>query len=227
MALLALLTPQLARAQAVQAAPATQYQYYSTTGQSLSWLFNPQIEKELEIVPEQKEKLTKIRTEMQGKRRDMYKSFKDVDASERRKKYYEAYQELGKETDKKVREVLLDHQLDRLQQIMLQMKLRGLGYGATRTLAGDELAEVLGITEEQKKELAKMEQEIREEMRQKTQEFYEKLRKKAREKLLRVLSKAQRKKLKEMMGEEFEWQRTPRRGGQGGAASGARGEKKQ
>jgi len=95
---------QIAQGQAGLAASRTQYQYYNPMGQSLNWLFNPQIERELEIVPEQKEKLTSIRSEMSTKMRETYKSFGDLDPSERQQKYYEAYKVLGEETEEKVRE---------------------------------------------------------------------------------------------------------------------------
>ena len=200
--------PHVAQGQAGIAAQRTQYHHYNPMGQSLNWLFNPQIERELEIVPEQKEKLTSIRSEMSTKMREMYKSFGDLDPSERQQKYYEAYKVLGEETEEKVREVLLAHQLDRLRQIMLQMKLRSAGYGSASALSGEDVSEALGLTEEQKEQLRKKEEEVRADMQEKTQEFYNKLREESRDKLLGVLTEAQRKKLRDLMGDEYEWQPT-------------------
>ena len=143
---LALLVPQVALAQAGAARPAS-YPYYSTAGQSFHWLFYPQIQKELEVVPEQLEKLTKIRTEMNQKRSELYKSFRELVPAERQKKYREAYEELGEETEKKVKEILMENQIDRLKQIMLQMRLRST-YGSANAIAAEDMAKALGLTEE-------------------------------------------------------------------------------
>jgi hypothetical protein len=212
------LSPPAVQAQGAQAAQGSQYRYYNPMGQSLYHLFNPQIQKELEIVTEQKEKLTKIRTETQEKTRGLWASFKDVPANERREKYYEAYRELGKETEKKVREVLLDDQFERLRQILLQTRMRSMGYGASSVLTGGDVAETLGLTDKQKEQIRKKEVEIRQEMQKKTQEFYKKLREEAREDLMGLLSEAQRKKLEELMGAKFEWQTRQYARGQAGAA---------
>jgi hypothetical protein len=214
-AMLVLLIPQLAQAQAAGVARPG-YQYYSSAGQSVNWLFNPQIQKELEVVPEQLEKLKQIRTEMYKKRSELYKSYREMDPSERQKKYSEMSKTLGEEAEKKIKEVLLETQLDRLRQIMLQMKLRNT-YGSASALAGDDVAKALGLTDEQVKQLREKEQKIRADMQKKTQEFYKKLREEAREELLGVLSEEQRKKLEGLTGEKFEWQPMQRRGGQGGA----------
>jgi type I restriction-modification system DNA methylase subunit len=159
---------------------------------------------------------------MSTKMRETYKSFGDLDPGERQKKYYEAYKVLGEETENRVREVLLAHQLDRLRQIMLQMKLRGAGYGSASALSGDDVAGALGLTDEQKEQLRQKEQEVRAEMQAKTQEFYKKLREEGREKLLEVLTEAQRKKLQDLMGEKYEWQSARWQAGQGGAAGNVR-----
>ena len=104
--------------------------------------------------------------------------------------------------------MLLAHQLDRLRQIMLQMKLRSAGYGSASALSGEDVSEALGLTEEQKEQLRKKEEEVRADMQEKTQEFYNKLREESRDKLLGVLTEAQRKKLRDLMGDEYEWQPT-------------------
>jgi len=161
-AVLALLVPQLAQAQAVAAARPANFGYYGTSGQSFYWLFNPQIQKELEVVPEQIEKLTKMRTEMNQKRSELYKSFRELDPNERQKRYREAYRELGEETEKKVKEVLLENQIDRLKQIMLQMRLRNT-YGSANAIATEDMAKALGLSEEQKKHV---------ELFQHTMQFY-------------------------------------------------------
>ncbi len=175
--------------------------------QAVYWLGNEQVVKELEIVPDQKEKLAKLRGELQMKISEAYKSinFNDIAPEDRTAKYYEVLNRANEDVAKEVENVLLPHQLKRLKQIMTQMRMAQLGYGGAATLGGDDLASELGITDEQLEALKKKELEVREEMQKKTQEFYKQLQADAREQLLDVLTPAQRKKLTEILGEKFEW----------------------
>lgn len=184
-----------------------QYQYANPMGQSLGWLYMTQIQKELEVLPEQREQLDQLRTEVNAKLSELYKSLNEGDRTEWQKKYYEASKELGEETEKKVRQILLPHQINRLKQIALQMKLASAGYGSAYALTADsDVADELEISEEQKSELRDKEKELQAEIRAKTQEFYKQLNEEAREKLLSVLSPAQRQKLDRLIGDKFEWQ---------------------
>jgi hypothetical protein len=173
--------------------------------QFLQWLAAPQIQKELEIVPEQKEKLDKISRESQTKMAEAYKSLSDVPAEERQSKYYELLRESYESSEKQVREVLLPIQVKRLQQIVLQMKLQQMQWGMASTFASDELAAELNITDEQREAFQKKEKEVREEIQKKTQEFYKKLQDESREKLLEVLTPEQKAKLSALTGPKFEW----------------------
>jgi Spy/CpxP family protein refolding chaperone len=96
--------------------------------------------------------------------------------------------------------------LRRLSQIVLQMKLAQAGYGSTQALAAGDVADELGITDEQRAQLKEKEQEVMQEMREKLQEFQKKLQEESREKLLGVLTPAQRRSLDAMVGEKFQWQ---------------------
>jgi SpoVK/Ycf46/Vps4 family AAA+-type ATPase len=174
-------------------------------GQTLSWLLYPQIQGELDLVPDQKAAIDKIRNEMNAKLQESYKELNAVDPAERQKKYYDMYIKLGAETDKRVEEVLLPHQAKRIRQITLQMKLASSGYGSAAALNSEDLAKELGITPEQLEELKKREAEIRQEIQEKTREFYKKLNEESREKLMSVLTSAQRQKLKDLEGDKFEF----------------------
>lgn len=178
--------------------------YASPMGQTLSYLLYPQIQSELDLVADQKAALDKIRNEMNVKLQESYKELKDVEPAERQKKYYDMYMKLGVETDKKVEEVLLPHQVKRIRQIALQMRLSSSGYGSAAALNGEDVAKELGITPEQIEELKKREIEVRQEIQEKTREFYKKLNEEAREKLMSVLTSAQRQKLKDLEGDKFE-----------------------
>ena len=185
---------------------------YSTTGQSLMYLlYYPQLQKEIEIVDDQKTELQKIQAEMQAKMMESYKTMNDQqggDALTRQQKYMELYQTLGKETEEKVAKVLLPHQKKRLSQIMLQMKLSqtSYGYGFAGALEGDEVGKELGITDAQREELKKKEEKIRADFMKKYQEFYKKLSEETKEELMSVLTPAQKKKLEDLLGAKFELQ---------------------
>jgi hypothetical protein len=178
----------------------------SPQGQSLQWVQIPQIEKELEIVPEQKEALAKLRTATYEKVRSLWPATGEGTPQERQQKYYAAAQSLADETERNIREILLPHQVRRLSQVMLQMKLAQAGYRSTQTLATGDVAEELGITDEQRTQLQQAEQEVMQEMRVKLLEFQRKLQEESREKLLGVLTAAQRRQLDAMLGDKFEWQ---------------------
>jgi hypothetical protein len=173
--------------------------------QSLQWLMAPQIQKELEIVPEQKEKLDKINRESQTKLQEAYKAINDVPPEERQARYYELLRESYESSEKQAREVLLPIQIKRLQQIVLQMKLQQMQWGMAAAFTSDELAAELKITDEQRDEFQQKEKEVREEIQKKTQEFYKKMQDESREKLLQVLTPEQKAKLAALTGPKFEW----------------------
>lgn len=180
-------------------------QWSNPQGQSLYLLLTPQLQKELEIVPEQREQLEKIRTKSQTQLTESYKKLQEVPAEERQAKYMELYRELGETTEKEVREVLLPMQVKRLRQILLQTKLQQMQWGASSALLGDELVTELEITAEQKAAFVEKEKEMRAEIQKKTQEFYKQLQEESRAKLLEVLTPDQRRKLEGLTGPKYEW----------------------
>lgn len=180
------------------------WSYASPMGQTLNWLLYPQIQGELDLVPDQKAAIDKIRNEMNSKLQESYKQLSDLEPAERQKKYYETYVKFGAETDKRVEEILLPHQAKRIKQIALQMRLGNSGYGSATALNSEDVAKELGITPQQIEEMKKREAELRQEIQEKTREFYKKLNEDSREKLMSVLTPAQRQKLKELEGEKFE-----------------------
>lgn len=222
-AVLICLTQAAAIAQAVPVTSPSQQQQNPWSGNALSqaiyWLANDQMVDELDILPDQKEKLTKLRNNMQSKMTEAYQAinFKDIKPQERTNKYYEVMNKIADEIAKEVEKILLPHQIKRLKQIMTQTRLQQLGYGGGTAVLGDDLAKELGITDEQREELKKKEEEVRKDLQKKTQEFYKKLQEESREKILSVLTTAQRKKLDELIGAKFEWKWQQPATGQGGA----------
>jgi hypothetical protein len=180
--------------------------YLNPMGELLPWVFSPPLQKELDLVADQKDKLAEVQVEAMEKSRDLYTTTHDEDRQEWMRKYNEVAGRLARETDKQVRDILLPHQARRLRQIVLQTRLNGAGFGSSAGIASGEVAEELGLSEAQKRELKKKEKEITAEVQRKTREFYEKLREESEDELLSVLTEAQRKKLKELVGEKFDWQ---------------------
>ena len=166
------------------------------------------VQKELELLPDQDEQIQEIRNSARDWMRNAFGEMRDVPREERREKFTKLLQESRDETQKKLDKVLLPHQAKRLKQLAVQMQTRG---GVSRALLGGSLAEELDITDSQKEKLQKKAEELEAEMRDKLA----KLRDEARKELLGVLSPAQQKKFEEMVGDSFEFQQSRGFGGRG------------
>ena len=187
-----------------------------------SLLRNEAVQKELELVDEQMEKLTKLGEEMRAEFGEMFKGMRDLSSEERREKFEglrEKMTGIREKLQKDVDGILLPHQRDRLSQTQFQMQNRGRG--TSGALGNDRVAEQLGITEDQKEMLAKIGVEVREDMAKKMQ----KIREEAQEKLMSVLTPEQKAKFKKLSGEPFEMPRPDfgrRDSGRGGDRGGDR-----
>ena len=93
-----------------------------------------EVQQELQLVDEQKEKVrgiadgmrTKVRDEMRG----MFEQMRDLSDEERRAKFDEIRtkcESINADMEKQLEKVLLPHQLERLKQIDLQTKIRSSG----------------------------------------------------------------------------------------------------
>jgi hypothetical protein len=214
--LLALLFWGPASATAQQGGGANAWQ--NSFAQSVYWLQTPQIQKELEIVPEQIERLRAVQQDSITHIREAYGKLTDVPAEERQARYYDILREQNEETERQLLEILLPQQIKRLKQILLQQRLAQLQWGGAAAFQTAEVAEALNITAEQREQLQQTEQQLRQEFQEKTQAFYKQLQDESREKLLNVLTIEQRRRLEALVGEKFEWQRTTLQPGQAAAA---------
>jgi Spy/CpxP family protein refolding chaperone len=106
------------------------------------------------------------------------------------------FQEIAKDVEGRLKEVLLPHQFDRLKQIDLQNRIQRDGAAA---LTDSELAETLGLSEAQRDEIRDRAEQVQQDLQDKIRQ----LRLEARNQLLEVLTAEQRAKLDAMMGEEF------------------------
>lgn len=169
------------------------------------------VQKELELVDDQKAKLREIGEKAAARRRDAFggpQGFQQLSQEERRARSAEMAKKmaaLNQETRKAIEEVLLPHQVERLKQISLQIQ-------GTQALSDPEVAKELGITKEQEDKFAQIREEAmkksgelfasgqRGEMREK----FEALRKETDEKLLAVLTAEQKEKFEKLKGPKFE-----------------------
>ena len=167
-------------------------------GGDLMLLGDENVQKDLEILDSQKEKLTALREKIGEEMRAMFQNGGGggADAREKMREKMEGFQ-------KEVNEVLLPHQRDRLKQIGVQSRLR---FGSTSNAIGDALK----LTDEDKKKLADKDKELSAEMNKEVA----KIREKYREKLLDVLSPEQKAEWKKLMGNPVEF--APPQFGQGG-----------
>lgn len=185
-------------------------------GGAIGLLENEDVRKELEIVDEQVDKLTELRDKLREEMRSQFQGFRDLSEDERRTRFEEMrgkMEERAKEMQKEVDEILLPQQRERLAQISLQQRLQRAG--TVDGLTSGELAEELGITEEQKKAMQEAAQAAEKEL----QEKIAKARAEARDKILDTLTSEQKEKIKKMLGSEFRMSTQPRFG-QGGQRGG-------
>lgn len=196
--------------------------------QTLRLLGLPEVQQELELVDEQKTKLKAIGDEIRQRVQQEFAGLRQLDPEQRRAKFEEAQkkaQAWGEESRKRVDEILLPHQLDRLEEIRLQVR-------GTSALADAKVQEDLGLTAEQKTKLRELREkaeadirgafeglrELSEEARRaKMAESREKMQKAIKdvaEQAMGVLTDQQRAKFEEMKGKKIEIQ-WPQRGPQG------------
>ncbi len=165
-------------------------------------LRSDEVRDELELLDDQVEKLQaieeemrdKIRQEMGGRMRGGERpDFESMRAT---------FDEMRKEVETKLGEVLTTQQMDRLRQIETQQQLNN---GGARSLMNGPLADKLGLTDEQKQQLREKAREIEAQL----QEKMAAARAEARDEMLTVLTSEQRATLEEMTGTPFTMSEQP------------------
>jgi len=163
-----------------------------------------EVQQELQLVDEQKDKLKGITDEMRTKAReqmgDMFRQMQNLSDDERAAKFGEIQTKidaLSAESKKKLEKVLLPHQMERLKQIDLQTKIQ---YRGASALTGGDVAKALNLTDEQRDKLEKRAAEVQEELQAKIKQ----LQADARKKMLDVLTPDQQAQLEKMMGQQFD-----------------------
>jgi Spy/CpxP family protein refolding chaperone len=167
--------------------------YYGLPGYYM--LQQENVQKEIELVPEQKAKLQEIAKKyyegMQEDAKIDWAKVRELPAEEQKKKYEEiqqAYTKRAADVKKQVEDVLLPHQLQTLKKLENRTRAASLLYMPN-------VLEKIGVTEEQKKKMQQVREDIQKKMAQLQQETLDKT--------LEVLTPEQRKKLDEAAEEMY------------------------
>lgn len=189
-------------------------------------LSRPDVRKELELLDDQIKQLDALEQKMRDRMRQAFPrpagpgqgrgqegnrdQRRDQGAPKPQTDFRQMSEQINKETRAELEKILLPHQLKRLDQLSVQLRMQNVWFA----LMGGDVARDLGVTDQQREELRTKVEEIQRETRKQEAE----LRRQEREKVIRLLSPNQQKKLKDMVGEwfTFEMQGPPQRFGQPG-----------
>lgn len=175
---------------------------FSFGGDQFGLLGRSDVQGALDLVPEQVERFKEVQKKFNERMSDVTKQMRSGGRLNLDGEMIEKLKQVSKEIKDEKREeiegLLLPGQLERLKQVALQMKMKQ--QGTINALRGKEIAEALGLDEDQIESLREKSKEISARM----QEEMEALREKARKDLLSELTSDQQKKLEELMGEDFE-----------------------
>jgi hypothetical protein len=162
-----------------------------------------EVQQEIELSEDQQAQLQTlgdtIRSEVRDQMQGMFQGLRDLSDEERQAKFAEIrtkFEEINKDAEARLQNVLMPHQLDRLKQIDLQSRIQR---GGAAALTEGELADTLGLSESQRDQIRQKSEEVQKDLEDRISQ----LRTDARNQLLEVLTPDQRAKLESMMGAEF------------------------
>jgi Spy/CpxP family protein refolding chaperone len=173
-------------------------------GGLLGLLARDEVQQEIQLVDEQKDKIRTITEDIRSKAgnqlRDMFSQMRDLSDEERQARFGEIrtkIEAINSDAEKQLAKELLPHQLERLKQIDLQTKLR---YRGADALTSGDIAKTLNLTDEQRDKLEKRAAEVQQELQTQIRQ----LQADARKKMLDVLTADQRAQLEKLMGQQFD-----------------------
>lgn len=153
---------------------------------------------DLGLIPEQKDRLAIVRRDLQDQRTKAFADIRKMEPAKIAEVAKQTEMRLKEESQRKVQEILLPHQVERLKQMRVQLQMRNRGAGA---LASGELANTLGLTDDQKKRLADKQREAELELRRKVEELRKQL---VKDIVQDVLTADQRESLAKLVGSELQ-----------------------
>jgi hypothetical protein len=183
---------------------------------------NEQVQKELELVDDQKTKITELVAQQRTAMQAFFQSSQDLSQEERQAKM----QQMGDDFQKKLADILLPKQMERLKQIQVQAE-------GPRAFTNADVVKALNLTDDQKSKIKTISDEAQtkaqdavqglngQERRAKMQELDKDL----AEKLAAVLTADQTAQLEKLKGPKVDFDlstimRGPGRGNRGGAPGG-------
>ena len=185
-----------------------------------------EVRTEIEMLDSQYEELkaalTKIRDDARAQQGER-PNFRELDQEAREKliqEFRDRAEKQRKSVDAKVKEILLPHQSERLDEIALQVE-------GIRALLRDAIAKELKITAEQKEKMQKVQSDSREKMqaqireifqsgdREKIREVFTQMQQQTEKDILAVLTESQKTQFTKMKGKEFKLPEGALRGGRG------------
>ena len=172
-------------------------QFVSQVPTSIDLLEMEDIRAELQLGADQRSKLKEIQTARRENLQALAAEMKELTETQRREQrsaYQEELRILRTDVDAQVAQVLTPQQQGRLQQVMLQLRVRRRGAG--NVLSEDEIATKLRVNDDQRARMRAIQKEIQKEL----QEQIRRLRAKSQEQMLDVLSDEQRSQWEAMMG---------------------------
>jgi hypothetical protein len=181
-------------------------------GMTLMLLQAVKVQKELDLVQDQKDKLKELSGKFQGEMREQFSGMgdlRDLSQEERQAKMKEIQEkaaEVTKKFQKQADEILLRTQGERLKEISLQ--LRG-----TQALMDKEVADKLKIDDDQKERIQAAQRSVFEKARdlfaggdrEKAMEKMRDLQKEASEKAMDVLTAEQKEQFAKMKGDKVDF----------------------
>lgn len=168
---------------------------YGTERGTMDLLADSDIRSELEMLDDQYQELQDLNSAIQKRSAEQIRG---LDFSDR-EKVVSQINSIRKNAIDDLNGVLLPHQIERLQQLRMQTRLRRRSL--IDILTSDPVKSKLEITEEQSTDLKQKEKEVEEEL----QREIAKLREKAREKLLLSLKPKQKEAVEKMLGDRYEF----------------------
>jgi len=163
-----------------------------------------QVQKEVELVPEQVEKLKALAKQYQDEMRRQWEGFGSLPLEQRTAKAQEIQANAAKRAEfyqKQIEEILLPHQLEAIKEINLRTRSQGL-------LASPFVMDQLGVSAEQKEKLNQFRQDMQEKMWQLQKENFKKA--------FDLLTPEQREKLQKMTEPGYRFQAVKPGGEAGG-----------
>lgn len=192
-------------------------------GDKMRFLGNPEVQKEIELLDEQKSDIEEFQSEARDVYRGAFSGMREkmegLSGEEREALMSEIRDDINEKMEginKKIEDVLVPHQVERLEQIVLQSQMRR---GGTASLVdNDAFRKKVNLTDEEVEKLKKKQEEVS----KKVEEKIKKIREEAQDEILSVLPSEKQEKIKSMIGDTFEMQERGRRGGRGGGGFGGR-----